>query len=409
MLSFENYEELKRYLSEEILVTNEASKYLNISSQRLHQLVQSGKITPIKSTRSGSLFLKRDLEDRKKELSKHTDLCSFNEYIVNKFTDCDPVIVQESINYFSVQALFNNSDKKTLPFYESLNLELDLTKSITSYSKEVAKLLNVTEEELIDSYNKVLRGYDLLDKADLIVKKGNDYYPKLLSKTDTAPMFLFMRGNPNLTNYYTVSVVGTRNPSEDGKHKSSKLSELLGKHRIVVASGLAKGIDTFAHKSALKHGKPTIAVIGTPINKYYPKENKNLQKEIEKKGLVISQFPPSSSVQRWNFPLRNSVMSGISLATVIVEAGETSGSLIQADYALKQKRIVFIPNSALENKNLKWPRKLINKPGASKFSNISELIHELEKREDILAEQSIKNEQIPLFSGEVGIHYVSGD
>lgn len=132
-------------------------------------------------------------------------------------------------------------------------------------------------------------------------------------------------------------------------------------------------IDTATHKSALKNGGRTISVIGTPINQYYLKENKELQKEIEEKGLVVSQFPPCNSVNRWNFPIRNATMSGISLATIIMEAGETSGALKQADYALKQGRDVLIPQSAIDNPSIEWPKKYVSK-GPRVFRTLKEAL-----------------------------------
>ena len=113
-------------------------------------------------------------------------------------------------------------------------------------------------------------------------------------------------------------------------------------------------------------------VIGTNLNSYYPVENKLIQLEIEKKGLIVSPFSPATSTQKWNFPIRNGVMSGLSLATVILEAGERSGALIQADYALKQSKAVIIPKNIFENNSLLWPRKYLSKGAkiANKFSDV---------------------------------------
>ena len=124
-------------------------------------------------------------------------------------------------------------------------------------------------------------------------------------------------------------------------------------------------------------------MIGTPINQYYPKENKDLQIQIEKNGLVVSQFPPCNAVNRWNFPTRNGVMSGISLATIIMEAGESSGALKQADYALKQGRDVLIPQSAIDNPLIQWPKKYVSK-GAHAFKTLKEVLQILNRNELLL-------------------------
>ena len=130
---------------------------------------------------------------------------------------------------------------------------------------------------------------------------------------------------------------------------------------------------------AREFGFNTIAVIGTNLNQYYPNENKEVQLEIEKKGLVISQFPPSMKTERWFFPLRNGVMSGISLATVIMEAGETSGALKQATFALKQGRVVLIPQNVVNKPTLLWPKKYIQK-GAYAVRTPKEIIEKLSEK-----------------------------
>ena len=145
---------------------------------------------------------------------------------------------------------------------------------------------------------------------------------------------------------------------------------------IIIVSGLAKGIDVTAHRVALENGYKTIAVIGTNLNQYYPMENKKIQKRIEKDGLVISQFSPALKTERWFFPLRNGVMSGLSSATVIMEAGETSGSLKQADFALKQGRLVLFPQSILNNTSITWPQHLM-KRGAVVVKTPKEIIERL--------------------------------
>lgn len=191
-----------------------------------------------------------------------------------------------------------------------------------------------------------------------------------------APPYLFLKGNVRLLNGKSVSVVGSRNASKESMEKTEILVKALVKRNIVVNAGLAKGIDTITHQTALKNKGRTIAVIGTPINQYYPKENKNLQRTIEKHGLVVSQFPPCNKVYKWNFPLRNATMSGISIATIIMEAGEKSGALRQADHCIKQGRDILIPYSLLQS-SLLWPRKYIRK-GAHTFKNIKELLNKLE-------------------------------
>lgn len=156
-----------------------------------------------------------------------------------------------------------------------------------------------------------------------------------------------------------VSIVGTRNPTELGAKRARKLARELVEHGIVVVSGLARGVDTAAHTGALQAGGRTIAVIGTPIDKVYPKENAALQAEIARNHLLVSQFAPGRPIQPGNFPIRNRLMALVSAATVIVEAGETSGSLSQGYEALRLGRPLFLMRSVVQRADLAWPAKML--------------------------------------------------
>jgi DNA processing protein len=406
MFNFSTIDELKEFLSNEILFTQEATKYLGISSQRLNQLVHAGKISPIKSTKSNSIYLKSDLYERKFEIERNY---GSSRGPVNESNANTTQTINDAINYFTLLALFKGKHKKCDPIYDHMFSQIDLTLPTIDIVKEMSELTGFEEREILFESHKVKVGIESLKKDDLIVKIGSDLYPKLLEDTQQAPIFLFMRGNTNLLNFNIISIVGTRNPSENGILRAKKLAERFGQNRIVVASGLAKGIDTAAHTGAINMKNPTISVIGTPLTKVYPKENKNLQEQIEEEGLVISQFAPSMAVQRWNFPMRNAIMSGISLATVIIEAGETSGSLIQADYALKQGRMVFIPQSAIENNELKWPKKYSLRNGANVFSTIDELLNTLAQKHHELLPTIKENKELPLNISEGKIGHVHKD
>lgn len=396
--------ELKQMIADNVLFAKEAADYLGISIQRLHQLTHAGQITPLKQSGSGTLFYKQDLEERKKSIQ------SIGKTTVKRGSfepmKIDSDLKQEALNYFTVQAFFKNSDKKTAPIFEKLKLEIDATKPLVDNQNIVADFLNISTEMLEAEYFNTLNGFKLLKQSDIILKKGEEGYPERLAVTDTAPPFIFARGNIDLLKEKIVAVVGTRQPSETGKQSAYRLSEILGRYNIVVASGLARGIDTQAHAAAVEHNNcMTVSVIGTSLAKAYPAENSQLQELISEKGLVISQFAPSEKVQRWFFPMRNAVMSGISLATVVIEAGETSGALKQADYALKQGRYVFIPQSALDNEAIKWPRKYIQRPGAYSFRKINELLEKLQNI-DILKTSADKD--IALFNDSMEeVEYVS--
>jgi DNA processing protein len=176
-----------------------------------------------------------------------------------------------------------------------------------------------------------------------------------------APSELFAAGNKKLVQENRrISIIGTRNPSRKGAENAQKIVAFLVKNDVVIVSGLAKGIDTIAHKKAIEDDGRTIAVLGTPITDYYPKENKQLQDKIMTEHLVLSQFKTGSGIHPSHFPIRNRTMALISHASIIIEAGEKSGTMHQGWEALRLGRPLFIVEDLANNKELTWPSKLID-------------------------------------------------
>ena len=287
--------------------------------------------------------------------------------------------------YYTIQQYFNNNDKKTCEFINQIEEthSFSFRNGLKMNIPLLSKLLNTTDKQFYARYGMVKDSFANLTNDVILVKKGDQAYSKLLATTKEAPPYLFLKGNVHLLEEKSVCVVGSRNASEESMKKTERIVKSLVKRNIVVNAGLARGIDTATHTAALANGGRTIAVIGTPINQYYPKENKDLQIQIERNGLVVSQFPPCNAINRWNFPTRNGVMSGISLATIIMEAGESSGALKQADYALKQGRDVLIPQSAIDNPLIQWPKKYVSK-GAHAFKTLKEVLQILNRNELLL-------------------------
>jgi len=175
-----------------------------------------------------------------------------------------------------------------------------------------------------------------------------------------APPQLYAAGNRRiLEEGARVAVVGSRTASPAALARTRKLVGLLIDRGIVVVSGLAYGIDTAAHQAAIAKKGRTIAVIGTSLDEAYPKENKDLQDEIRRDHLLISQFASGYPIQRKNFPIRNRTMALIADATVIIEASDTSGSLSQGWEALRLGRGLFITKAVAENASLSWPEKMM--------------------------------------------------
>jgi len=175
-----------------------------------------------------------------------------------------------------------------------------------------------------------------------------------------APDALYVLGNKDILRQGArVSIVGSRKATPFGIARARRLAAMLAERNIVVVSGLAEGIDTAAHTSAMEHGGRTIAVIGTPLDQVYPKQNRDLQEQIGKEHLLISQFAPGMPIQRKNFPMRNRTMALIS-ATVIVEASDSSGSLSQGWEALRLGRALFITKALTEDSKISWTKEMLD-------------------------------------------------
>jgi DNA processing protein len=193
--------------------------------------------------------------------------------------------------------------------------------------------------------------------------RGELEYPERLRHATHPVELLYFQGRWELIATRSVAVVGTRKPTADGLSRVRQLVKRLVQDKFTIVSGLAEGVDTEAHTAALAAKGETIAVIGTPLNHVYPKSNAGLQEQIARDHLLISQVPleryeaQNFRVNRFFFPERNKTMSALTEATIIVEAGETSGTLVQAREALKQKRKLFILNSCFERPDLTWPKR----------------------------------------------------
>ena len=157
-----------------------------------------------------------------------------------------------------------------------------------------------------------------------------------------------------------VSIIGSRNATEKGLLEAENVASKLVENNVVIVSGLARGIDTVAHKTAIEKGGRTIAVLGTPLDKVYPKENSELQDQIMMDHLAISQYPIGHRTTRKDFVFRNRTMALISNASVIVEAGESSGTLHQGWESIRLGRPLYLCKNIAENKKLEWPEKMIN-------------------------------------------------
>ena len=202
-------------------------------------------------------------------------------------------------------------------------------------------------------------------------------YPVLLREIHNPPIALYLSGDPEVLATLQISIVGSRRPSPDGRRNARDFAAGLAGLGVTVTSGLATGLDSEAHKGALAVDGKTIAVLGSGLDQIYPKSNVHLARLIiEKKGSVISELPPDSSPLPMHFPLRNRIISGLSLGTLVVEAAINSGSLITARMAMEQGREVFAIPGSIHNPLTRGCHSLIRQ-GAKLTDNINDILEEI--------------------------------
>ena len=192
------------------------------------------------------------------------------------------------------------------------------------------------DEKLITEYKKMIN-----QNIHFITIEDNEYPEKLKNIYDP-PFWIYIKGDISILNNPSVAVIGSRNCSEYGVYTARKIGEDLAKIGIVVISGMAKGIDKFAHIGCINAGGKTIAVLGSGFDNVYPKENKKLfEKIVNEGGLVISEYPPEFKPLSMHFPARNRIISGLSDKVIVVEAGEKSGTFITVDYSIEQGKDIY--------------------------------------------------------------------
>lgn len=226
-------------------------------------------------------------------------------------------------------------------------------------------------ESVFKLLERELRSLERIDCK--LIAYGEEGYPENLINIYDPPPLLYVRGELREEDSFAVAVVGTRRATPYGREACERIVEQLVEHGFTVVSGLARGIDSVAHRTALRCGGRTIAVLGSGFNHIYPRENAGLAEEIAEKGALITEFPTITPPMDLNFPRRNRIISGLSLATVVVEAGERSGALITADFALEQGREVLAVPGSIFSPASKGTHKLI-KEGAALMEDIDDLL-----------------------------------
>jgi len=205
----------------------------------------------------------------------------------------------------------------------------------------------------------------------------DESYPARLREIDQPPPVLYVRGEYLPDDVFAVAIVGTRKVTPYGRQITEEIASFLAANGITIVSGLARGVDAIAHQSALKAGGRTIAILGSGVDKIYPPEHRGLAEQMMQRGAIISDYAVSTPPDASNFPPRNRIISGLSLAVVVIEAAETSGALITAEFAAEQGREVFaVPGSILAPQS-KGTNRLIQK-GAQPLLTPADLMQALD-------------------------------
>lgn len=242
-----------------------------------------------------------------------------------------------------------------------------------AYAAQLVERVNhadvAASERLIERMAE--RGVRLLTVLD-------EEYPANLQLIYNRPPFIWVEGALKPEDSRAIAIVGTRQASDDGRRRAAQLASELARENVTVISGLARGVDTAAHTATLDAGGRTVAVIGqglcTPI---YPRENQSLATAIRAHGALVSQFWPDAPPRPWQFPMRNVVMSGIAVGTVVVEASATSGAKMQARLALEHGKRLFLMQSLVDSQE--WARRYAERPGVTVVRSHEDVLEALVK------------------------------
>lgn len=272
--------------------------------------------------------------------------------------------------------------KKIIDCLPDLNQILKLNSSdLRSFSflnkKDIDKIISLKKSKTLDDQLRLIEK----NKVKAIDLFDSDY-PYYLKQISSPPLVLYAKGNLELLHQESIAIVGTRIPTDYGKSIAFDFSCQLCSSGLCVVSGLAKGVDTAAHKGALSVAGSTVAVLGSGLNYIYPRQNNKLADLIFEKGLVVSEYPLNTAPLASNFPRRNRIISGLSRGVIVIEAAQRSGALITANFAVGQNREVFAVPGRINDFQSKGPNSLI-KEGAKLVDSIEDVLEELNLSEKI--------------------------
>ena len=285
--------------------------------------------------------------------------------------------IEENIYWIWLSLLKNISIKekyKLLFEYKTPDKLFNISKEELLKTKEFKEK---TKEDLydIEIKNKIDKHIEYMRKNNIkIISIEDTEYPKILKEIYDPPICLYVKGNIEILNNKNIAIIGCREPTDYGIKATKYFSYNLANNNINIISGLAKGIDAYAHIGAIIAKKTTVAVVGTGLDIIYPKENKIIEEKIlENKGTIISEYPLGTKPEKMNFPARNRIISGLSQKILVIEAKEKSGTLITVDFALEQGRDVYVVPGNINSINSVGTNNLI-KEGARIITNYKEIL-----------------------------------
>ncbi|MBI5417400.1 DNA-protecting protein DprA [Candidatus Poribacteria bacterium] len=284
----------------------------------------------------------------------------------------DKWLLLHSIHEIGATTLF-----KLIEYFESPE------KILSANKKELLNINGIasdTIEAILNNKNRINvdKQINWLQKNSVtLITITDDEYPVNLKSIFCPPVILYVKGNLTDVDQISIAIVGSRLSTVYGATITRQLCMDLVASGITITSGMARGVDSIAHKTAIEYNGRTLAVLGSGIDIIYPPENRTLYHEISLKGAVISEFPLGTKPNKFNFPRRNRLISGLSLGTVVIEAGDKSGALITANYALEEGREVFAIPGNINSKQSIGTNRLIKRGEAKLIQNIDDILDEI--------------------------------
>jgi len=278
-----------------------------------------------------------------------------------------------------------------------LSVNLNSLKEVSGISINLAKRIQQVNHSRKEFEENLLKELYALEKIKgKILTVWDENYPPILKKIYDPPLILYYKGNFIKEDEFSIAIVGTRQPTNYGKIQTERIASDLSVQNITIVSGMARGIDSIAHRATLKIGKRTIAVTGSGLDFIYPPENKKLYDEIAEKGLIISEYELGTKPNAENFPKRNRIISGLSLGCIIIETGIAGGAMQTAAFALDQDREVFAVPGNLGVKQSEGTNLLIQKGEAKLIRFAEDVFVELELKLKPILGKNIPKPQVTL-------------